>query len=938
MKVKKLSYQEFNKTSYLSGGNAPYIEELYDAYLLDPSSVDPEWKQYFSSIANGATDVSHFDLREQLKHTIKMPATAAAPADQQESVDLLIDAYRRLGHLKANINPIKPASDDPRLSLSHYHLSEADFKKTFVTRGILAQDQATLKEIYDALNDIYANTVGYEYSYIESAEQVAWLQESIERRLPEQKLSVDEKKVILKELVASNSLEKYLDVKYVGQKRFSNEGADSFIPMLQEFAKKAHAQGVKEAVIGMAHRGRLNVLLNVMGQSPVELFKEFDGTFDYGMTSGDVKYHRGFSSDIETPTGPLHLSLAFNPSHLEFIDPVVLGSVRARQHRHSGEDRHNYAMAVMVHGDGAFAGQGVVMETLAMSDTRAYRVGGTIHVVLNNQVGFTTENPEDARSSRYCCDLGKMIDAPIFHVNGDDPEQAVKIMLLAFDYRMKFHRDVIIDLVCYRRHGHQEVDEPRATSPLMYQLIDKHQPPSHIYAEKLIKEGIVTQAEFEKLQDDYRDKLDNGARIVNPLPKHLSEVYAENWVPYLQADWRAIGDTSVSKELLVELGRQLTTLPEGFVLQRNVQMIYNARQKMNEGEQPIDWGYAEIMAYATLLVEGHGVRLTGEDVRRGTFFHRQSFVFDQKTGEPYMPLLHLNKDQATVEIYDSLLSETATLGFEYGYAATNPNMLVGWEAQFGDFANGAQVIIDQFISSGWQKWNRLSGLVMLLPHGSEGMGPEHSSARPERFLQLCAQDNMQVCVPTTPAQIFHLLRRQVVRPLRKPLIVMSPKSLLRHKRAVSTLDDLASGQFQLIIPEVEQLDDSSVYRLIACSGKVYYELIEKREKEGIKNVAIVRIEQLYPFPYEEFRKVVEQYPNLKQVVWCQEEPKNQGAWFTSRHRLIRCMPDDAVLCYVGRRSMAAPAAGYPALHKQQLETFLNEAFAKEIQEKDKVTF
>lgn len=942
MKQTSLSYEQLLSGSYLAGANAPYIEALYDLYLQDPSKVDDEWRQYFDSIANGEKDVSHFDICRQFQELAKKPAAAgvvAAVSSGQAAVDQLIYNYRRYGHLNAKIDPLGTSQPrDQRLELSHYQLSDADLEKTFLTRDVLTQAEAPLKDIVAQLDRIYCGAVGCEFDYIDNAEEVAWLRQQVETRIPNQPLSAEEKLRILDNLVMADGLEKYLDVKYVGQKRFSIEGGDALIPMMNECVRRAPGVNTHEIVIGMAHRGRLNVLLNVMGQTSEKLFQEFDGAIDYGLTSGDVKYHRGFSSDIETPTGPVHLALAFNPSHLEFINPVVLGSTSARQKRCKDGEQYKYAMPILIHGDAAFSGQGVVMETLAMSGTRAYSVGGCLHVIVNNQVGFTAANPHDTRSSRYCSDTAKIIDAPIFHVNGDDPEAAVEVMLLAQDYRNKFHKDVVIDLVCYRRRGHQEVDEPRATSPVMYQTIDKHPVPYEMYSNKLVAEGVTTADKTEAMFLAYRDKLDQGAATIATLPEGLSDHYAQNWSSYIDQTWKMAADTKVSKEKIIDLGQRLDSIPENFELHRNVKMIVDARRKMTAQEQPLDWGYAEIMAYATLLDEGHPVRLTGEDSRRGTFFHRHAFVYDQKTGEGYMPLQHISEDQAYCEVYDSLLSEAATLGFEYGYATADPGMLVEWEAQFGDFANGAQVIIDQFISSGWQKWNRLSGLTMLLPHGMEGMGPEHSSARLERFLQLCAQDNIQVCVPTTPAQIFHLLRRQVLRPYRKPLVIMTPKSLLRHKKAVSSIDDLATGSFQLIIPEVEQLDNNNVKRLIACSGKVYYELLDKREKEQIKDVAIIRFEQLYPFPYDEFEEILTLYPNLKQVVWCQEEPKNQGAWFTSRHRIIRCIAEGVELCYVGRRSMAAPAAGYPALHKKQTETFLEQAFASEIPEKDKVKF
>ncbi|EKD77618.1 MAG: hypothetical protein ACD_42C00268G0003 [uncultured bacterium] len=643
-----------------------------------------------------------------------------------------------------------------------------------------------------------------------------------------------------------------------------------------------------------------------------------------------MKYHKGFSSDIQTAHGVIHLSLGFNPSHLEFINTVVMGSVRARQERKrsgSASDHvKDYAFPVLIHGDAAFAGQGIVMETLAMSQTRAYTVGGTIHIITNNQVGFTTSNPADSRSSHYCSDIAKMIDAPILHVNGDDPESCIRAMKLALDYRMRFHKDAVIDLVCYRAHGHNEADDPTCTQPLMYQIIHTKKTPRAMYAAQLITEKIISEQDTEKMISDYRNLLDTGKSPVELMQNGLSDHYAANWTPFLHCAWTDNVNTAVPLSVLQDLGKKVTTIPDGYVLQRNVAMIMQARQKMIAGEQPLDWGFAETIAYAALLTEGHAVRFTGEDVRRGTFFHRHAALFDQKTGDCFMPLLHLSKDQANCQIYDSLLSETGALGFEFGYAAADPNALVMWEAQFGDFANVAQVIIDQFISSAWQKWSRLAGLVMLLPHGSEGQGPEHSSARLERYLQLCAQENMQVCMPTTPAQIFHLLRRQVLRPYRKPLIVMSPKSLLRHKLAVSSLAELTQGGFRCVISEIDSLDNEKITRLVLCSGKIYYELLVKRREEKMNHVVLVRVEQLYPFPMDELKAEMHKYPNMREVVWCQEEPKNQGAWYCTRHHIVECIPQNGHrLYYAGRQAMAAPAAGYPALHNKQQTELIDQA-------------
>lgn len=928
MKNKKpeTTMKEFEQSSYLFGGSAPYIEELYEDYLSDPESVSPDWQSYFNDLQStyaGAGDVSHEMIREEFRQLAKHPymmmaAPTAEVADKQGHVDALITAYRRFGHLNAQLDPLGSRNpSDTRLQLTHHHLNDSDLNKTFNTRGLLPQPQATLKEILDALKRIYCGSIGVEYSRITNDVEREWLREFIENKLPNLSFDTETKKTILKKLVAAEGLEKYLDSRYPGQKRFSIEGGDSLIPLLNEMGEQARARGVEEMVIGMAHRGRLNVLLNVMGQSPAELFQEFDGTKEYGLTTGDVKYHRGFSSDVETQNGPIHLSLAFNPSHLEFINPVVLGSVRSRQERTKSENKIDYAMPVLIHGDAAFAGQGIVMETLSMSQTRAYFVGGAIHIVLNNQVGFTTSNPHDMRSSRYCSDVAKMIDAPIFHVNGDDVEAVVKTSIIALNYRMQFHKDVVIDLVCYRRHGHQEADEPRATQPMMYHIIDKHPTPKTLYSKQLLDANECSQQEIDDWSDRYRERLDEGREVVDILHEGLSKHYAANWTPFLDQNWRALADTSVPLDELKTLADKITALPEGFNLQRNVGMIMKARRKMAEGEQAMDWGCAEMLAYASLLNEGYSIRFSGEDSRRGTFFHRHAALFDQTTGECYEPLDHIKNSGSKIQIYDSLLSEAGALGFEYGYSTSDPHALVIWEAQFGDFANGAQVIIDQFISSGWQKWNRLSGLVMLLPHGYEGMGPEHSSARLERYLQLCAQDNIQVAVPTTPSQIFHLLRRQVIRPNRKPLIVMSPKSILRHKLAVSTYEDLSRGQFQLVIPEIDDIQPEKVTRVVACSGKVYYELLQKRRDNNIQDIAIIRIEQLYPFPYEEFKAELERYTNAKELIWCQEEPKNQGAWFCTRDRLVKSLPSGWTVEYEGRYSMAAPAGGYPSLYKKQ---------------------
>ena len=678
----------------------------------------------------------------------------------------------------------------------------------------------------------------------------------------------------------------------------------------------------------MAHRGRLNVLVNTFGKNPRELFDEFEGKKKIELGSGDVKYHQGFSSNVMTAGGEVHLAMAFNPSHLEIVSPVVEGSVRARQDRRN-DSTGEKVLPISIHGDAAFAGQGVVMETFQMSQTRGFKTGGTVHLVINNQVGFTISNPEDSRSTEYCTDVAKMIQAPILPVNGDDPEAVLFVTQLAIDYRMQFKRDVVIDLFCYRRRGHNEADEPNGTQPLMYQQIAKQRTTRELYADRLTQEGVVDADRVQAKIDEYRNALDNGLHVVKSLVKEPNKELFVDWRPYLGHAWTARHDTRFDLKTLQELSAKLLEIPEGFVVQRQVAKIYEDRQKMQAGGLPINWGYAETMAYATLAFEGHPIRMTGQDIGRGTFSHRHAVLHNQKDASTYIPLQHLYEGQPRFDLYDSLLSEEAVLAFEYGYSTTTPNALVIWEAQFGDFANGAQVVIDQFITSGEHKWGRLCGLTMLLPHGYEGQGPEHSSARLERYLQLCAEHNIQVCVPTTPAQIYHLLRRQVIRPLRKPLIVLTPKSLLRHKLAISTLEDLAEGSFQTVIPEIDAQDPANVGRIVLCSGKVYYDLLEKRRAEGRDDIAIVRLEQLYPFPEDDLIEVLAPYKNAKHIVWCQEEPMNQGAWYCSQHhmrRIISGHDKSLVLEYAGRDASAAPACGYASMHAEQQAKLLQDAF------------
>lgn len=935
----KSESKRLRASSYLAGGNADYLEKLYEAYLKDPQSVAPEWRDYFDQLppVNGqiSRDYSHAAIREQfLQRAQHKPVYAPiSSADAQSvikeyQVAKLVDAYRRWGHLHAKLDPLKLQQQEleARLMPSYYSLSEADESLTFTTGAINAYfspKQLSLRQIQQALQTTYCGAIGFEYMHLDSEEEITWLQERIESCQAQPALTPSEQRKILQALIAAEGLEKYLGKRYVGQKRFSLEGGGSLLPALHTIVQQASQQETKEIIIGMAHRGRLNVLVNLMGKAPRDLFAEFENKSEEVPRSGDVKYHMGFSSDLATEKGLLHLMLMFNPSHLAVISPVVMGSVRARQ-QYYNDPIGDTVIPILIHGDAAFAGQGVIMETLNMSQTNAYKVGGCVHFIVNNQVGFTTSDPRDARSTRYCTDIAKMLPAPVFHVNGDDPEAVCFVTQLAYEYRMRFHKDVFIDLICYRRHGHNEADEPAATQPLMYQVIKQHHSPDRLYAERLSKAGVVTDAEVKKMEADYRTALDQGDPVVERLPSLASRLQA-SWEPYLEQTWTAQAVTAVEQARLQAIGQEWLQLPKEFVLQAQVKRESEQRAKMLAGELPLNWGCAENLAYATLLAEGYSIRMSGQDCRRGTFAHRHAALHDQKTGAVYIPLQKVAADKATFAIYDSLLSEEAVLGFEYGYATAAPDSLVIWEAQFGDFVNGAQVIIDQFLSSSEQKWGRLCGLVLLLPHGYEGGGPEHSSARLERFLQLCAQKNMQVCVPTTPAQVFHMLRRQLLRPYRKPLVVMSPKSLLRHKLAVSSLEELANGEFRLVIPEIDAIASEQVTRVIVCSGKVYYDLLEKRREEKLTHVAIIRLEQLYPFPETELRAALEPYSHVKQIVWCQEEPKNQGAWYPMRHCLEACLAEGQTLEYVGRERSASPAAGYLFLHLKEQTTLVKQA-------------
>lgn len=935
--------QRMWNSAHLSGGNAAYVEELYELYLHDPNAVPEEWRTYFQKLpadGNSATDVSHSTIRDHFVLLAKnqrraQPVSAGSVSSEHEKKQVevlrLIQAYRMRGHQGAQLDPLglwqRPAPDD--LSINHYGLTNADLDTTFRAGDMfIGKEETSLREILDALQQTYCRTIGSEFTHIVDSEQRNWFMQRLESVRGRPAFSADIQSHLLERVTAAEGLEKYLGTKYPGTKRFGLEGGESLIPMLDELIQRSGSYGTKEIVIGMAHRGRLNVLVNTFGKNPRDLFDEFEGKKKVELGSGDVKYHQGFSSNVMTAGGEVHLAMAFNPSHLEIVSPVVEGSVRARQDRRN-DPTGDKVLPISIHGDAAFAGQGVVLETFQMSQTRGFKTGGTVHIVINNQVGFTISNPEDARSTEYATDVAKMIQAPILHVNGDDPEAVVFVTQLAIDYRMQFKRDVVIDLVCYRRRGHNEADEPSGTQPLMYQQIAKQRTTRELYAERLTLAGILDDARVQAKIDDYRNALDNGLHVVKSLVKEPNKELFVDWRPYLGHAWTARHDTRFDLKTLQELSAKMMELPEGFVVQRQVSKIYEDRQKMQVGGLPINWGYAEVMAYATLAFEGHPIRMTGQDIGRGTFSHRHATLHNQKDGATYIPLQNLYKGQPRFDLYDSLLSEEAVLAFEYGYSTTEPNALVIWEAQFGDFANGAQVVIDQFITSGEHKWGRLCGLTMLLPHGYEGQGPEHSSARLERYLQLCAEHNIQVCVPTTPAQIYHLLRRQVIRPLRKPLIVLTPKSLLRHKLAISTLEDLAEGSFQTVIPEVDAQDPAKVGRLVLCSGKVYYDLLEKRRAEGRDDIAIVRLEQLYPFPEDDLIEVLGPYKNLKHIVWCQEEPMNQGAWYCSQHHMRRIISghDKAlVLEYAGRDASAAPACGYASMHAEQQAKLLQDAF------------
>ena len=931
------------KSGHISGSSAAYVEELYEEFLTDPLSISEQWREYFESLSasNGddQPEASHAQIKKHFKVLGKASRYARVLSNdkivdsehesKQVQVLLLISSYRIRGHQKAKLDPLGLMYRERvlDLELEFYNFSPIDYSTIFQTGSLfISKGKASLKEIIDILERIYCCSVGYEFMHIVNLEEKQWIQERIESNDGHPVFSIDVKRHLLERLSAAEGLEKHLDSKYPGTKRFGLEGGESAIPAIDEVVQRAGKYGVKEIVLGMTHRGRLNVLVNILGKNPADLFDEFEGKAIYE-TSGDVKYHQGFSSNIMTAGGEVHMALAFNPSHLEIVAPVIEGSVRARQSRRKDKDG-KLVLPVIVHGDAAFAGQGVVMETFQMSKTRAYSTGGTVHIIVNNQVGFTTSRQDDARSTEYCTDIAKMVQAPIFHVNADDPEAVLFVTQLALDFRYQFKKDVVIDLVCYRRRGHNEADEPSMTQPLMYHAISRRKSTRALYVEKLVSEDIITAEEADEMKHKYRKDLDTGQHVVKSLVKEPSVELFVDWSPYLGHDWSPHFNTSMPYATLKALAKKLVELPSGFNLQRQAKKVFADRSRMASGELSVDWGFAEILSYASILTSGNKVRITGQDVGRGTFSHRHAIVYDQNTGEANIPLQVLEKNRGSFTIYDSLLSEEAVLAFEYGYATTMPNGLVIWEAQFGDFANSAQVVIDQFITSGEHKWSRLCGLTLLLPHGYEGQGPEHSSARLERFLQLSAEHNIQVCLPTSAAQIFHLLRKQVLCPLRKPLIIMSPKTLLRHNESAASLQELAEGSFKAVIDETDGFDSAEITKVIICSGKVYYDLRAERRARDIRNIAIVRLEQLYPFPQEDFQKSLVQYMNVKTIIWCQEEPKNQGAWYSTQHRIRRVLNEhfpEIWLEYSGREASAAAATGYLGLHQSQQKHFVDEA-------------
>ena len=950
MSETKSVYAAYSGNTYLFGGNAPYVEEMYENYLANPGSVPDTWRSYFDALqhvpasdGSDAKDVPHLPVINAFAERARLGGTRVVQGSsdaemgrKRTAVQQLIAAYRNVGQRWADLDPLQ-RTERPvihELEASFYGFSDADQEAVFDTSNtFFGKDRMSLRELLNALRETYCGTIGPEYMYITNQAEKRWWQQKLESIRSKPSFSAERKKHILDRLTAAEGLERFLHTKFVGQKRFSLEGGESFIAAIDELIQQAGAKGVQEIVIGMAHRGRLNVLVNTLGKMPGDLFAEFDHTAPEDLPAGDVKYHQGFSSDVSTPGGPVHLSLAFNPSHLEIVNPVVEGSVRARMDRR-GDTRGSQVLPVLVHGDAAFAGQGVNQETLALAQTRGYTTGGTVHLIINNQIGFTTSDPRDLRSTLYCTDIVKGVESPVLHVNGDDPEAVVLATQLALEYRMEFRKDVVVDIICFRKLGHNEQDTPSLTQPLMYKKIGQHPGTRKLYADRLASQGLG-----DTLGDDmakaYRAAMDAGVHTVDPVLTNFKSKYAVDWSPFLGKKWTDAADTALPLTEWKRLAEKITTIPATITPHQLVKKVYDDRAAMGRGEMNVDWGMGEHMAFASLVASGYAVRLSGEDCGRGTFTHRHAVIHDQNREKwdvgTYVGLENVADNQAPFVVIDSILSEEAVLGFEYGYASNDPNTLVIWEAQFGDFANGAQVVIDQFIASGEVKWGRVNGFTLMLPHGYEGQGPEHSSARVERFMQLAADTNMQIVQPTTASQIFHVLRRQMVRNLRKPLIIFTPKSLLRNKDATSPLSEFTKGGFQTVIPEqneeiVRKVD--KVKRVIACSGKVYYDLVKKRESKGAEDVAIIRVEQLYPFPHKAFAAEMKRYPNATEIVWCQDEPQNQGAWFFIQHNIHENMVEGQRLGYSGRAASASPAVGYSHLHQEQQKALVEGAFAK----------
>ncbi|KRI00840.1 2-oxoglutarate dehydrogenase E1 component [Curvibacter sp. PAE-UM] len=943
-------YQTYSDNTYLFGGNAPYVEEMYENYLANPGSVPDNWRDYFDALQHvpavdgtNAKDIPHLPVINAFAERAKQGVTQVVMATGADSemgrkrvaTQQLIAAYRNVGQRWADLDPLKRTERPsiPELEPSFYGFSDADQETVFnISNTFFGKDSMSLRELLNALRETYCGTLGAEFMHTTDQAQKRWWQQKLESIRSKPNYGAEKKKQILDRLTAAEGLERFLHTKYVGQKRFSLEGGESFIAAMDELIQLAGAKGVQEIVIGMAHRGRLNVLVNSMGKMPADLFAEFDHTAPEDLPAGDVKYHQGFSSDVTTPGGPVHLTLAFNPSHLEIVNPVVEGSVRARMDRR-GDPKGSQVLPVLVHGDAAFGGQGVNQETLALAQTRGYSTGGTVHIIINNQIGFTTSDPRDMRSTVYCTDIVKMVEAPVLHVNGDDPEAVVLATQLALEFRMEFRQDVVVDITCFRKLGHNEQDTPSLTQPLMYKKIAAHPGTRKLYGDKLATQGVLPAAGPDEMVKAYRAAMDAGRHTVDPVLTNFKSKFAVDWSPYLSKKWTDAAETAIPLTEWKRLAEKITTIPASVTPHQLVKKVYDDRAAMGRGEIPVDWGMGEHMAFASLVASGYPVRLSGEDCGRGTFTHRHSVIHDQNREKwdvgTYVPLENVSEGQAPFVVIDSILSEEAVLGFEYGYASNDPNTLVVWEAQFGDFANGAQVVIDQFIASGEVKWGRVNGITLMLPHGYEGQGPEHSSARLERFMQLAADTNMQIVQPTTASQIFHVLRRQMIRNLRKPLIIMTPKSLLRNKDATSPLSEFTKGGFQTIIPEQKAIkDEKNVKRVIACSGKVYYDLVKKREEKGLDDVAILRVEQLYPFPHKVFAAELKKYPNATDIVWCQDEPQNQGAWFFVQHYIHENMLEGQKLGYAGRAASASPAVGYAHLHQEQQKALVEAAFAK----------